>query len=205
MMPASRRLTLRLPLAALLLLGACSARTPAASIEATSEQERFWSQLQGLCGRAFAGRVVEAPAADTTFAGRDLVMHVRECGDDEVRIPLHVGEDRSRTWVVSRTPAGLRLKHDHRHRDGTPDSNTDYGGDTAAPGTAERQTFPADSFSIAHVPARATQFWFLEIRAGDHFAYGLHRQATDLRYRMEFDLARPVPPPPPPWGSSLEF
>ena len=46
-------------------------------------------------------------------------MHVRECSEDAIRIPFHVGEDRSRTWVVTRTANGLRLKHDHRHEDGS--------------------------------------------------------------------------------------
>ena len=51
--------------------------------------------------------------------GQRLVMHVRDCSADEVRIPFWVGEDHSRTWVVTRTETGLRLKHDHRHEDGS--------------------------------------------------------------------------------------
>jgi hypothetical protein len=189
-------------LIAQLLAAGCGMRTaPAAAIPLAEEQQQFWTELQRLCGRAFAGRVTEAPAADTTFAGRALVMHVRECSPTDVRIPVHVGDDRSRTWVVSRTPAGLRLKHDHRHRDGTPDDNTQYGGDTLEPGSAWRQEFPADAYSVERVPARATQRWFLEVLPGSAFVYGLHREATNLRYRMEFDLTRPVAPPPPPWGS----
>jgi hypothetical protein len=54
-------------------------------------------------------------------------------------------EDRSRTWVITRTATGLRLKHDYRHTDGTPDALTMYGGDTVGPGTAQRQSFPADA------------------------------------------------------------
>jgi len=182
------------------VLPACASR-PAPAAALAAPQQAFWSQLHRLCGQAFAGRVAEAPETDETFSGRPLVIHVHECDEETVRIPLHVGEDRSRTWVVSRTPDGLRLKHDHRHADGTPDDNTDYGGDTVAPGTAQRQEFPADAFSVARVPARASQFWFLEIVPGETFAYGLLREATGLRYRMEFDLARPVAPPPAPWGS----
>jgi hypothetical protein len=183
-----------------LVLAACAHRT-VESNDLAPEQQRFWANLTTLCGQAFEGRAVEGPPTDETFAGHRLVIHVRECSADEIRIPLHVGEDRSRTWIVSRTDEGLRLKHDHRHRDGTPDSNTDYGGDTSTGGTAERQEFPADAYSVAAAPARATQAWFLEVRPGEMFAYGLHRRATDLRYRMEFDLSTPVDPPPPPWGS----
>lgn len=188
--------------AALVLIGCAGRAAPPQTTELPPAQQQFWTRLQQLCGQAFAGQVVESPATDTTFAaGRGLVMHVGECGDREVRIPLHVGEDRSRTWVVTRTATGLRLKHDHRHRDGTPDANTGYGGDTLTRGTATRQEFPADAFSVAQVPARASQAWYLEIRPGARFAYGLHREATGMRYRMEFDLTRPVAPPPPPWGA----
>jgi hypothetical protein len=62
-------------------------------------------------------------------------MHVRVCRDDEIQIPLHVGENRSRTWILTRTAEGLRLKHDHRLEDGSDDPVTQYGGDTAADGT----------------------------------------------------------------------
>jgi hypothetical protein len=188
-------------LIATLLLTACAPPLATPASGPSAEQEEFWARLEQLCGQAFEGRAVEAPPTDETFAGQRLVIHVRECGTDEIRIPLHVGDDRSRTWVVTRTGSGLRLKHDHRHRDGTPDTNTDYGGDTEHGGTSERQEFPADRYSIEHVPARETQYWFLEVRPGEVFAYGLHRRATDLRYRMEFDLTRPVTAPPPPWGS----
>jgi hypothetical protein len=162
-------------------------------------QPVFWQTLRSLCGQAFEGTALVAPATDTDFAGRRLVMHVRDCGDTEIRIPFHVGDDRSRTWVVRYTATGLELKHVHRYEDGTESSNTNYGGLTRTAGTAHRQEFPADAFSIAAVPARASQWWFLELYPGHVFAYGLFREATGLRYRMEFDLTTPVAPPPPPW------
>ncbi len=166
-----------------------------------AEQEIFWDRLQVLCGQAFGGRVVEAPPGDGWWEAERFVMHVRVCDPMEIRIPLHVDDDRSRTWVVTRTDEGLRLKHDHRLEDGTPDaSNTDYGGDTALPGSAWRQEFPADAYSVEAVPARASQLWYLEIRPEEAFVYGLRREETGLRYRVEFDLTHPVDPPPPPWG-----
>ena len=33
-------------------------------------------------------------------------MHVRSCTPTEIRVPFHVGEDRSRTWVITRTDGG---------------------------------------------------------------------------------------------------
>ncbi len=166
------------------------------------EQEVFWERLQALCGKAFEGRIFLLPADDAWWDAERLVMHVRECTEDEIRIPLHIDEDRSRTWVVTRIESGLRLKHDHRLPDGTPDeANTQYGGDTALPGSIWRQEFPADAYSINAVPARESQLWYLEIRPGDAFVYGLRREATGLRYHLEFDLTRPVDAPPPPWGA----
>jgi hypothetical protein len=168
---------------------------------ASPEQEAFWGNLEALCGDAFEGRILLAPPEDAWWDAERVVMHVRECAEDEIRIPLHIDRNRSRTWVVTRTDAGLRLKHDHRLEDGSPDAaNTDYGGDSALPGSVWRQEFPADAYSVGAVPARESQLWYLEIRPGDAFVYGLRREATGLRYHVEFDLTRPVEAPPPPWG-----
>jgi hypothetical protein len=125
------------------------------------------------CGQAFEGRIVantpEQP--NDPFAGQTLVMHVRECGDGELKVPFHVGDDHSRTWVLTRTATGLRLKHDHRHEDGTDDAVTMYGGDTAAPGTEVRQEFPVDQESIdmfqrEGLTASLENTWAMEIEPG---------------------------------------
>ncbi len=142
--------------------------------------------------------------ADAAFAGKPLVMHVRDCSADEIRIPFHVGEDRSRTWVITRTGAGLRLKHDHRHEDGSEDKLSQYGGDTVGEGSAARQEFPADRFSKElfvreNIPASTENVWAMEAEPGRAFAYELRRPGRF--FRVEFDLARPVGAPPPPWGS----
>jgi hypothetical protein len=169
---------------------------------AAGPQDTFWASLRQHCGNAYEGTVADAPAGDTTFANKRLVMHVRECSDDVIRIPFHVGEDRSRTWVISRTGGGLRLKHDHRHEDGSEDEITQYGGDTATQGTAESQEFPADAHTASLIPAAQTNFWTVEIRPGQEYVYALRREGTDRRFRIEFDLTQPVEPPPPPWGAT---
>ena len=176
---------------------AVAAISAAGAAQRASEQDQFWSALRAVCGKAFEGRVIEAPAGDTTFADKRLVMHVRGCEGETIRVPFHVGLDRSRTWVISRTGAGLRLKHDHRHEDGTEDRVSRYGGDTRAAGTAARQEFPADSFTAALLPPAAANVWALEVEPGRAFAYELTRRGTDRRFRVEFDLARPVAPPAP--------
>jgi hypothetical protein len=164
----------------------------------------FFDALLTLCGNAYEGRVVTSDAADRELAASRLVMHVRACSDREIRIPFHAGDDRSRTWVISRTATGLRLKHDHRHQDGSEDVLTQYGGDTVAPGTARRQEFPADSFSRAlfvrqGIAASTDNVWAVEVEPGRMFAYELRR--PNRHFRVEFDLARPIAPPPPPWGA----
>jgi hypothetical protein len=169
---------------------------PEASI---GEARAFWDGLQPLCGNAYAGTPVHVPDADTAFRTQRLVMQVASCTASEIRIPLYVGTDRSRTWVLRRVGTDLELKHIHRHEDGTLSSNTDYGGTTTARGTAHRQEFPADSFSVAAVPGRASQWWFLEHYPGHLFAYGLFRKESGLLYRIEFNLTEPVAALPPPW------
>lgn len=169
----------------------------AASLEAPSTEpaDAFLASLAGLCGRAFAGT---ATFGDTE-GFEDLVMHVRECRDGEVLIPLHAGENRSRTWIVTRTDGGLRLKHDHRLEDGSDDPVTWYGGDTATPGTALSQSFPADAETAALIPAAATNEWTMTLEPGERFIYHLTRDGAP-RATFEFDLTGEVDPPPAPWG-----
>lgn len=176
----------------------CGSSAPAGDAD-PSGRNAFWSALSSLCGQAFEGRVVQGASVDSTFSQSRLVMHIRECGPDEIRIPFHVGEDRSRTWVLTRTDTGLRLKHDHRHKDGNPDEITQYGGDAAPNGTPEWQEFPADDYTASLIPAAATNVWTIEVVPDTIFAYALRREGTDRRFRVEFDLNRPVPAPPAPW------
>ena len=172
--------------------------------------DAFLAALSSLCGRAYAGRIVaNEPAAvpgapPDPFEGKTLVMHVRECTPQQVRVPFHVGDDHSRTWVITRTADGLRLKHDHRHEDGSPDVLTMYGGDTTALGTATRQEFPVDAeskvlFERQGLVASMTNVWAIEIEPDRRYVYELARPGR--LFRVEFDLTKPVAPPPPPWGS----
>lgn len=186
-----------------------SAATPgAASPAAASSVDAFLDRLRSHCGQAFAGKIIAnlpPPSEPDAFEGKTLVMHVRQCGPDELRIPFHVGEDRSRTWVLTRTANGLRLKHDHRHEDGSPDAVTQYGGDTSAPGSAGRQAFPVDAESIANFKANGLMAslqntWAIEIEPGQRMVYELSRPSGRL-FRVEFDLSQPVAAPPAPWGA----
>ena len=127
--------------------------------EGVSEEPHlvFWESLEALCGQCFEGRLVESQPPNESFDGQRFVMHVRRCNDNEIRIPFYIGDNRSRTWVISRTETGLRLKHDHRHEDGTEDEITQYGGDTQGTGTAAVQDFHADAFTANLIPAASTK------------------------------------------------
>ena len=180
-----------LSLAAAFALSAC-ATVPAPA----PPQGAFMASLIALCGQRFEGRVVTTDAADADFARSRLIMHVRDCSADEVRIPFHVGNDHSRTWVISRNDdGGLTLKHDHRDPQGNPDGLHWYGGDTAGAGTANRQEFPVDEFSIelfnaGNAAVSTTNVWAVEVHPGRIYAYELRRENRYLR--VEFDLTRPL-------------
>ncbi len=196
----------RLPLLCWLILASACSSAPAEdqpgaqdAVE-TDPQLTFWASLEDLCGQAFEGSVVENVPDDGSFEGQRIVMHVRSCDLAEIRIPFFVGDDRSRSWVFTPTAAGLRLKHDHRHEDGSEDEVTQYGGDTGGRGDATLQEFHADAYTADLVPTAATNIWTVEVHPGQMFAYALRREGSDRRFRVEFDLSRPVDEPPPPWG-----
>lgn len=173
--------------ALLTALALCGCATAAAPV---SPQDEFFSRLVSLCGQRLEGRIVSPPvAADADFAGKKLIAHVRDCSPQEMRIPFQVGDDRSRTWVVTRTGTELRLKHDHRHEDGTEDKISQYGGDTVTEGTAQRQEFPADQFTKELLiregnVAGANNVWALEADRPAFLAYELRRPGRF--FRVEF-------------------
>jgi hypothetical protein len=161
--------------------------------------EAFWNSLKKLCGKAYAGEVRLAPENDTTFKDKKLVMHVRACTENEIRIPLVVGEDRSRTWVLTKTGNFIRLKHDHRHEDGKPDAVTNYGGTAASSGSATMQIFPADEETAKLLPAAVSNVWWIDL-TGEHFTYNLRRLGSDRAYSLRFDLTKETEAPEAPWG-----
>jgi hypothetical protein len=200
-------------LATAIVLAACS-HQPAAPVAQMPDAEvarqpadAFMDRIRSHCGQAFAGRIIAdtpPPTGADAFAGKALVMHVRGCKADELRVPFHVGEDRSRTWILTRTASGVRLKHDHRHEDGTPDTSTMYGGDTVSRGSALRQEFPVDADSVVQFEASGrtastTNTWAMEIEPGQRLLYELSRPGGRL-FQVEFDLTKPIDPPPAPWG-----
>jgi len=185
-----------LPLFALLLT-ACNG--PAA-------QDEFVQNLMPLCGQSFAGKVVSTDAVDADWRSAKIIAGPVSCEVAAIKMPLAVGENTSRTWVLIPEKRSLTLKHDHRHKDGTADAVSWYGGTAQTDGTSTRQEFPVDDFSIdlfekEDLPASVVNTWAMEIVPAQMFAYELSRPPTADQiaanengrfFRIEFDLTNPL-------------
>jgi hypothetical protein len=168
--------------AALFALTACAT----APEPAGTPQAQFWAALTTLCGKSGQGKlIVGDPVLDKDFASNPLTMGPVACAPDQVEIPFAVGADDSRTWIITRTASGLRLKHRHLH-DGKEEALSHYGGDTLGVGAADRQEFPADAFSKElflkqNRPASVANIWALEVTAQKRLAYELKRPGRHVR------------------------
>ena len=191
---------------ATLLALACPAAAGAKTVTAAPlvsipSHDAFFDNLRKYCGKAYEGKVAVDNPASPGFEGR-LVTHARKCTDTELQIPFHVGDNHSRTWIITKTGSGLSLKHDHRHEDGSSDTSTMYGGHTLDAGWASAQSFPADQYSkelftAAGNPQSNGNTWQMYVYPGK-FSYRLVREGRE--FRVDFDLSKPVALPPTPWG-----
>jgi hypothetical protein len=169
-----------------------------AKIEGAYEAQEFWNQLETLCGKSFEGQLI-LPENDKDFGGKRLIMHVRSCEENHIRIPFFVGDDKSRTWVLTYTDSKIQLKHDHRHDDGSSDEITMYGGTTTNAGQTTIQTFPADEETKKMIPAASTNIWWITLDDKE-YTYNLRRLGTDRVFRVVFDLTKEIETPDAPWG-----
>ena len=160
--------------------------------------QQFWETLSSHCGKAYEGKLV-SPESDPRFTGK-LVMHVRSCEDGRLRLPFFVGEDLSRTWVLTMDKQQLiQLKHDHRHADGSEDAVTQYGGKATNTGSASTQFLPADSFTAGMLPAAVGNVWWITVDETS-FTYNLRRLGSATLFSVKFDLTKPIDTPSAPWG-----
>lgn len=174
---------------------------------AMAGQHPLLNALQPYCQQAFAGRLISDDAADATMQGLPMVVHLQYCRLGEMRLAFHVGADASRTWVLRQLPAGLQLKHEHMHDDGSSDELTRYGGLSAklaaAPVAPLQVDFPADGysqqlFSALGRNAARQNIWRFGWQAGQ-LTYSLRR---DGRYfAVQFDFSQPVALPAVAWGA----
>ncbi|WP_199524982.1 hypothetical protein [Pseudoalteromonas sp. bablab_jr011] len=163
----------------------------------------FFNNIAAHCGKAYEGKVtVDNATGPSSFAGKKLIMNVRHCNERELQVPFHVGDDASRTWIITKTGSGLSLKHDHRHKDGSDDASTMYGGHTVDAGFVNAQSFPADQYSkelfaSQGIPQSMGNTWQMYIYP-KQFTYRLVREGRE--FRVDFDLTKPITPPNAPWG-----
>ena len=173
-----------------------------APLVSIDSHDRFFDSIRALCGKAFSGKISVDNQPSSGMADKPLVMHVRHCTDEVLHIPFHVGEDASRTWIITKTGAGLSLKHDHRHKDGHYSEATMYGGHTLDAGWPQVQSFPADAYSKAlfaknGIPQSSSNTWQMYIYP-QTFTYRMTREGRE--FRVDFDLTKPIPAPAAPWG-----
>jgi len=129
----------------------------------------------------------------SSWADKELVMHVRECLDSIVYVPFRVGDNTSRTWmVIMEDGKRLRFRHDHRHEDGTPEDLTMYGGYARDNGTVFKQVFPADEFTCNMLDRVCDNEWTVEFSKDfSSYSYAL-RKAGELKIQIVFDLTKPL-------------
>ena len=160
--------------------------------------KQFWNTLQTHCTKAYEGSLL-LPKEDKDFGGKKLMMHVRSCSDTVIKIPFFVGEDKSRTWILTYQNDRISLQHDHRHEDGTEDDINFYGGITTNSGQAGIQTFSADERTQKMIPAASTNIWWITIDETT-FTYNLRRLGTERVFKVVMDLTQPIDTPKAPWG-----
>jgi hypothetical protein len=194
---------MKLLTAATLIVASSTTFARPAPLVSIPTHDAFFNSIAAHCGKAFEGEVaVDNAKGPSSFTDKKLVMHVRKCSETELQVPFHVGDDASRTWIITKTGSGLSLKHDHRYKDGTDDASTMYGGHTLDAGFAQMQSFPADQYSkelfvkqgIAQSVGNTWQMYIYP----EVFTYRLIRQGRE--FKVDFDLTKPITPPSAPWG-----
>lgn len=165
---------------------------------------QFFDSLAEQCGNAYPGGLTLEPPGDDMLTGTELlIVHFRECDENQLKLPFHIeleeseDWDRSRTWIFTRHEDGLEIRHDHRKPDGSNDEVTMYGGFSVDGGTQLRQEFK----SIPRTEEMGYfRGWRIEIVPGERYTYGTIRDTT-WSWRVDFDLTEPLTElPPVPWG-----
>ncbi|GHG61087.1 hypothetical protein GCM10010919_05170 [Alishewanella longhuensis] len=170
----------------------------------STPERTFWQALAQHCGNAYAGvlAVKRTDRPDILAGDEQLVVHFRECEDNLLALPFHIGKadgswDRSRTWRYTWQGSQLELRHDHRLANGEPDlENTLYGG-VSIEGNAEVQRFLFAERTAENGDALG---WQIEIVPGERYSYGTFSGAN-WTWRLDFDLRKSLSElPPAPWG-----
>ncbi|TVQ12274.1 MAG: hypothetical protein EA361_11380 [Bacteroidetes bacterium] len=193
-----RKILWILPVIAILLASCGGApreteeRTSADEVTISETEQAFLNNLASLCGQSFLGREVYMQEGRESWADKVMVMHVTVCEDTHVHIPFHMDEDTSRTWMFLAEDGRLRFRHDHRYPDGTPEEQTLYGGYADGTGTAFKQHFPADDYTIELLVDTLNRQWNVVLSEDmTNFSYQLQYHG-EIVFRADFDLTNPL-------------
>ena len=156
--------------------------------------EIFWKNLEKHCGKAYEGKLPEHITRDD-FAGKKLTMHVKSCSTNEIKIPFNVGDNYSRTWILTKKDGIITLKHDHRHENGTSETITFYGGTNTNYGFKNFQMFPADQETATLIDYASTNIWWITLD-DKTFSYNLQKAGSKTPFNVYFDLTKEIETPP---------
>lgn len=185
---------------AVLFYAVLSAFTQSSENSTKVPSQAFWDALTAKCGKTYEGHITQGAKIGDGFTGEKLIMYIRKCEENKLYIPFNVGDNLSRTWILHKDKNGhIQLKHDHRHKDGSDDETTMYGGRSTTVGLKNVQVFPADIETQQLIPAAATNVWWMTIDENT-FSYNLKRLGTDRVFTVVFDLNKEMPTPPDSWG-----
>ncbi len=171
---------------------------PLVQAQETAPEQAFWQNLQQHCGKAYEGQL-DPDIKNDDFANKKLVMHVKSCTPTQIKIPFYVGDDYSRTWILTMKDNRIELKHDHRMKDGSEDKVTMYGGTATNGGFKDFQMFPADQETADRINYASTNVWWITLNK-EAYTYNLQKAGSSKKFTVSFDVTKEVKAPKEPWG-----
>lgn len=159
------------------------------------------SVFSSLCGNTYTGVVTSTDEVDADWRADGLTLGPVRCldnGTGRIELPLAVGSNKSRTWIITGSGDTTELRHQHVLDNGQVDPVSDYGGMIRgfpiSAGKAIRMDFPADAKTVGIFKANAldvsiTNVWTLELIPDQMLSYELNRE--NRNFRAEFDLTQP--------------
>ena len=170
---------------AMLAFAACGSPTP------SFPQGAFWDALEPACGTVLPGEMLSNASSDRDWRRRGVSLDVTECSSEGMRMVVQVGNDRSRTWILTQAADGIDFRIERA--EGTGPGVSGYGGVSSEGADAMRQVFPADEvtkemFSERGLALALENVWSLTIdpEAGD-LVYEVERISGGRKIR--FDLS----------------
>lgn len=150
----------------------------------------LFDHLKELDGKTYTGRMAypNDPGHDMN---KPMEITVKVVSENEIHVPFKVGEDRSRTWILTRSKAGVQLKHDHRHPDGSPDELTNYGGLDTQQQLGTLLVFPADEETAQMLPEASTNVWTFRLTPDKSQLYYYLERDKKPRFEAVFELGSP--------------